>query len=124
MEIEEHERPKRRMRSKAERRGIVEETYQAGASVARVARRHGVNANQVFRWRRQYREGKLEVDPALPALVPVQVTAALTGRRESKPPASGSITGTIDIELGHARVRVVGRADADCVRAALEGLAR
>ena len=30
-----------------------------GASVARVARRHGVNANQVFYWRKQYREGRL-----------------------------------------------------------------
>ena len=124
MEIEEQERPKRRMRSKAERRQIVEETYQAGASVARVARRHGVNANQVFNWRRQYREGKLEVDTALPALLPVQVTAAAVARREPSSTAPGGITGTIDIELGHARVRIVGRADADCVRAALDGLAR
>ena len=123
MEIEVRERPKRRMRSKAERRQIVEETYQAGASVARVARRHGVNANQVFNWRRQYREGKLAVDSALPALLPVQVTAA-AGSRGPKPTAPGSVSGIIDIELGHARVRIVGRADVDCVRAAVEGLAR
>ncbi len=42
------------------KRWIVEETLVPGASVAKVARRHGVNANQVFHWRRQYREGWLE----------------------------------------------------------------
>jgi transposase len=47
---------KRRMRSKAERRRIVEETLEPGASVARA---HGVNANQVFKWRTLYREGRL-----------------------------------------------------------------
>jgi ABC-type antimicrobial peptide transport system permease subunit len=43
----------RRRRSADERRRVVEETLEAGASVARVALKHGVNANQVFanyRW--------------------------------------------------------------------------
>ena len=124
METEERDRPKRRMRTKADRRRIVEESYEAGTSVARVAWRHGVNANQVFNWRRLYRKGKLEVESGKPALFPVQVTAAVAGTRDGKTTLPGSVSGTIDIELGHARVRVVGRADADCVRAALEGLVR
>jgi transposase-like protein len=33
---------------------IVEQTLKPGASVPRVALAHGVNANQVFSWRRQY----------------------------------------------------------------------
>jgi transposase-like protein len=49
----------RRQRSVGEKRRIVEETLETGASVARVARRHAVNANQVFYWRKQYREGRL-----------------------------------------------------------------
>jgi hypothetical protein len=32
--------------------------------------------------------------------------------------------GIINIDLGHARVRIEGAADPDCVRAALEGLVR
>jgi len=44
-----------------ERRAIVEETWLPGASVSRVARRHDVNANQVFYWRKLYREGQLGV---------------------------------------------------------------
>ena len=43
----------------AEKRRIVEQTLEPGASVAKVARAHGVNANQVFHWRRQYRQGPL-----------------------------------------------------------------
>jgi transposase len=38
---------------------VVEETRVAGASVAMVARRHNLNANQVFGWRRLYRRGLL-----------------------------------------------------------------
>src|SRR6266404_4768417 len=49
----------RRRRSLEEKRRIVEETLEPGASVARVARRHAVNANQVFYWRKKYREGRL-----------------------------------------------------------------
>ncbi len=43
----------RQRRSIAEKRRIVEETLVQGTSVARVARAHGINANQVFGWRRR-----------------------------------------------------------------------
>jgi transposase len=44
----------------------------AGLSVSRVARRYDVNANQVFAWRRRYRDGAAE--PAKLRLLPVRVT--------------------------------------------------
>jgi transposase-like protein len=50
---------RRRQWSVDEKRRIVEKTLVKGASVARVARAHGVNANQVFQWRRLYRKGRL-----------------------------------------------------------------
>lgn len=114
----------RRFRSRQERRQIVEETLKPGASVALVARAHDVNTNQVFKWRRQYEQGQLEVATS-PALLPVKVSDAVqpvqpTRRRKS----AARRTGIIDIDLGHARVRIEGPADADCVRAALEGLVR
>jgi len=55
---------KQRRRTIIERRDIVEETLVPGASVARVARRHEVNANQVFYWRKLYREGRLGISIA------------------------------------------------------------
>ncbi|MCC6889421.1 MAG: transposase [Hyphomicrobiales bacterium] len=36
-----------------EKRRIVEESLADGASIAEVARRHDLNANQLFTWRRQ-----------------------------------------------------------------------
>ena len=47
-------RQEKRRRSVGENRRIVEETLETGASVAR---RHTVNANQVFYRRKKYREG-------------------------------------------------------------------
>lgn len=52
-------RSKRCYRSAEERRRIVEETLVPGTSVAIVARAHGVNANQVFGWRKLYQAGLL-----------------------------------------------------------------
>ena len=64
----------RQRRSIAEKRRIVEETLVPGASVARVARAHGVNANQVFGWRRLYLAGRLgEQKPGI-KLLPVRVS--------------------------------------------------
>jgi transposase len=44
---------KRRPYSEALKRQMVAETQVPGASVSIVARRHDVNSNQLFRWRRQ-----------------------------------------------------------------------
>ena len=50
----------RKRRSIQEKLQIVRETLQSEASVAVIARRHGVNANQLFTWRRQYQRGQLK----------------------------------------------------------------
>jgi len=114
----------KRFRTKAERRQIVEETMKPGASVSQVARAHDVNANQVFHWRRQYRAGWFEEqEKKSTALLPVRITAAVT-RKPRQAAAPAAPTGVIDIDLGHARVRIEGSADPNCVRAALEGLIR
>ena len=50
---------------------IVAESYADGASVGEVARRHGLQSNQVTCWRRLYRRGELvpRGSPPLPPLV-------------------------------------------------------
>src|ERR1700735_417438 len=95
---------KRRYRSKQERRRIVEETLLPGASVAVIARQHGVNANQVFHWRKLYREGRLGVEPAAGQLVPVRISEVVSG--EQAP--TKFYAGVIVVELGRARIRVEG----------------
>src|SRR5574342_1195849 len=108
---------KRRFRSKEERRQIVEETLKPGASVSLVARAHDINTNQVFHWRRQYREGWFDrLDgKASSSLVPVKISntpdktrAAATGR--SARPLTAT-AGSIESHFGHARVRIEGSAD-------------
>ena len=42
----------RRSWSRAEKRRIIAEAFRPGASAADVARSYGLNANQVFNWRR------------------------------------------------------------------------
>ena len=118
--------PKRQQRTVQEKRRIVEETMAEGASVARVARAHGVNANQVFGWRRLYNAGRLGGSGAV-KLLPVSVS-------ENSPPpivspssersASTPLPGTIHIKLGHAQVRIEGNADPTLVRVLLESLRR
>lgn len=51
-------RPRRR-HALSEKRRMVELTFQPGASVAQVARANGVNANQLFGWRRAFERGEL-----------------------------------------------------------------
>ena len=50
-------RRQRRRYAKAFKRRVVAETLVAGAAVSAVARRHGLNANMVFMWRRYPRFG-------------------------------------------------------------------
>src|SRR5947208_3380174 len=107
----------KRFRTKAERRQIVEETLKPGASVSQVARAHDVNTNQVFHWRRQYREGRLDEGANKPtALVPVKLTRAveksrMTTRRGASKAGAWTRLGILEIDLGHARVRIEGAAD-------------
>jgi transposase len=111
---------KRRYRSKQERRAVVEETLRPGASVAVIARRHGVNANQVFQWRKLYREGRLDVTPAASQLVPVRIAEVVSDER---PPAK-VCAGMIVVEVGRARIRIEGSVDADALRLVLERVGR
>ena len=50
---------RRRRWSAEEKRAMVEEAEQPGSSVSQVARKYGVNPNQIFNWRRLMREGAL-----------------------------------------------------------------
>ena len=120
-------REPRRRRAVAEKRRIVEETLEAGASVAKVARAHGVNANQVFAWRRQYRQGLLGEGQEAANLLPVHVTATRlskahrTGRRHVAQPGAEA-AGAICVELPKGQLRITGRVDAQTLRVVLEQL--
>ena len=120
--IETAKRVKRWRRSVEEKRRIVEETLAAGASVARVARRHAVNANQVFYWRRQYREGRLgKVSSS--NLLPVTISEIPTNKSgQVRGVAPRCTSGTMDIQLPKGQLRVTGSVGAEALRTVLEYL--
>ena len=103
---------KRREYSEALKRQMVAETQAPGASVSIVARRHDVNSNQLFRWRRQVLP-KAVVESG--AMVPVEI--APDGGR----PRRTDREGVIEIAFGcGARVRVRGEVSSETLRQVIE----
>jgi transposase len=117
---------KRQRRSAKEKRRIVEATLVPGASIARVAREHGVNANQVFQWRYEYRKQVSGTrDEAKAELLPVTLATEtrIPSMAEVVPPAPPS--GSIHIELpGRAVISIESGVDTSLIRAVLESLLR
>ncbi len=115
----------RRRHGEAFKRELVERSLQPGASVSALAQEHGVNANLLFNWRRLHLRA-LAAKPAAPphpALLPVTVVPELPIAAPS-PVAAPSRTpgGTIEIEIGGARVRVRGNVDDTSLRSVLRAL--
>ena len=115
----------RRRRSVEERRLIVEETLVVGSSVARVALKHGVNANQVFKWRRLHEAGRLGTRAVREVqLLPVRVAEEQEiPQPEDLGVAPAASAGSIHIELpGSVRISLEGNVDPAMVRAVLQSL--
>ena len=112
----------RRRRSVEEKRRIVEETLEGGASVARVARRHAVNANQVFYWRKKYREGQLGKRQSS-KLLPVTLSdISLSKSSRASCTSSPSTVGSMEIKVAKGTLRVAGNVDVVVLRTAIECL--
>nr|WP_229634301.1 transposase [Duganella qianjiadongensis] len=94
---------------------------QPGVSVARLAREHGVNANQVFSWRKLYEAGQLVGGATAQGneLLSVVVTAPAQA-----PAAEPTPTGIITLEIGRVRLRIEGQANAATMAQVLERVLR
>jgi len=108
-----------------EKRRIVEETLRDGASVSSIARAHGVNANQVFQWRRLYRDGLLDVAAGGREMRLLPVAVSDEGQEErlpeslDEPEETGLSSGTIELMLGWGQLRIKGAVDAGTLRTVL-----
>jgi transposase len=120
----------------AVKRELVAATFEPGASVSIVARRHDVNANQLFKWRRQFRDGAettavepvrmLPVEIAPPTLVapgrsaPTREPRRRRAEAPSRADAPSIPAASVEIKLpGGARVTITGKADPATVAAAI-----
>ncbi len=122
--------PERRRRwSEEEKLQLVEEACRPGCSVSQVARQRGINASQLFAWRRQaLAEGVVSDNRTEPSAVPAltfasvkvaEETATADAQEEMRPARRRKLprgSATIEIELKSGdRVRVEGCADAALV---------
>ena len=131
--------PERRRRwSEEEKLALVEEACRAGNSVSQVARQRGINASQLFGWRRQaLAKGLLTDHRSEPASVPALTFAAVEVTEEPETTGEERVArsprrrkasrnaGTIEIDLRSGdRVRVEGAPDAGLVTRILSTLRR
>jgi transposase len=103
------------------KRSVVAQSLRGGTSVARVAREHNVNANQVFAWRKQFSD----VQPSAPAdactFLPVALASAPAAPargvdHSSTPP------GVIELTVGKAQLRLEGAVDTAVLALVLQRL--
>ena len=101
---------RRRQYSIAFKRKVVEETLNGYDSVSVVARRYDLNANLLFRWRREYSSGQLSgtSQPLIPVSVKLDPVETRVPGAPSVPPATGQMRVTLN--TGH-QVVVSGTVD-------------
>jgi transposase len=125
---------KRRRYEAAFKRHLVELSLVPGASVARIALDHRLNANILFKWRREQLRALPHAAPKPAAgLLPVTVMeperAAVEARGQGsnasapRGPRPGTrLAGVIEIDLPLGRVRLTGAVDLAAVRVVIEAL--
>lgn len=141
---------RRRRWSSHDKIRIVVESFEPGANVSEVARRNGVSPQQLFAWRREaralfdgsacepvttaadrptprQRSGRPQppaaITDAAPAFASV-VIATASGPSAPPPPPSTSGSGTIEIGIGDAVVRVTGWVEAEWLAMVLRAVRR
>jgi len=98
------------------KRQMVAETLEPGASVSIVARRHDVNANQLFKWRRELLPKAVPAVAEGSTMVPVEIVAEQPRRRHR-----ADRKGIIEIEFGSgARVSLRGEVVPAVLRQVIE----
>ena len=108
----------RRQWPEALKRRIVAETLEPGSSVSIVARRHDVNANQLFKWRREMapEQKKPAAGEGIPML-PVEIVA----EQASEPRPRSRRSGVVEITFGcGTRVCLRGEVSPETLRQVIE----
>ena len=120
-----HRKVRRRLLTLEQKLRVVAEASVPGTSVAEVARRHGLNANLVFGWRRQHQLGVLEQRTRKVKLLPVRVSESPVPREEPREITRVIDDGRIEIILAKdIRVAIIGSVAAERIDQVLTMLRR
>ncbi len=122
--------PSRRHHDRALKAKLVELSLQPGASASAIARDHGINANLLFTWRREFRRAETSMDGAESAvLLPVKVAPpveVMTMASSIGPTPAQSRpaprNGVIELEFAGAQLRLRGAINEDSLCSVLRAL--
>jgi len=119
----------RRREWSAERKAaIVAESYEPGANVCAVARRHGLTPQQLFTWRRLARKpleavSDLQDAPMFaPAVLDVPAKPVAEEPEAARAPRKKSSGGSIELEIGGAIIRIASGVDAATIAAVIHAV--
>jgi transposase len=122
---------RRREWSRRDKLAIVVESFAPGVNASEVARRHDINPQQLFGWRKAMRAEALALienarhqEP--PAFAPLVIDAATTAcappAASASPAPDTASESSIEISVGSATVRIRGAADARTLAIVLKAL--
>jgi transposase len=120
--------PGRRQHDRAFKADLIEQSLQPGASVSAIALKNGINANLLFKWRRDHVRAHGSRAPQAATLLPVCVIPQVdpTTRVQSVPavaPANrASRPGVIELEIAGAQLRLRGDVDEAMLSSVLRAL--
>jgi transposase len=110
----------RRQHDRAFKEELVRQSLEPGASASAISLRNGINANMLFKWRREHlRDLRAAGQSAMPTvLLPVEVTAHADAVTVAAPiipatpmPKPAPRNGVIELELAGVQLRVRGQVD-------------
>jgi transposase len=122
---------RRRRWSRADKARIVVESLEPGANVSEVARHNGLSPQQLFAWRREadatpHRKAPQarppEISEAAPVFAPVVIAAPAPPRPSAPLQRPAADSGTIEIAIGGAIVRIIGQVETSRVIAVLRAV--
>ena len=111
---------RRRTYSDEEKRRLVAESFEPGASVSGIAQHHGMNANLLFTWRQRYRHlvDAPSDEHSAPAIIRDDIVPVVTAgysqpllpavtasSAQSLPPDTGQ---RCEVSIGRARLKLSG----------------
>ena len=98
------------------KRKVVEQTFERNASIAAVAREHGINANILWRWRHEYEAGKFGAVQKV-TFLPINLEQAPAEPVEQTPVEP---TGYVALQIGSAKLTIHGRPDLAVLKGLIE----
>lgn len=109
---------------------LIAQSLVPGASVAGIAMKGGINANLLFKWRREHVRAKAQTPPAAATLLPVCVVPDIDATPTARSTASvgpaavnrNARPGVIEVEIAGAQLRLRGAVDEAMLGSVLRAL--